>query len=181
MSNRSAVVIFFLCLVAIPLAFSVYSLIGKKVIEHRMEERMEVENLQVITIDAASVIWLKANKELLIDGEPFDVRTIKKDGSKLILSGLFDAPENELKNKLEVYHNSKDKPVSSNTSLLLFVFTNYCQINEPLNLSTPFFIHKKKAWQIYQDNACTIQHEINTPPPKSLLASISVYPAKIPG
>ena len=97
MFKKNTILIFFLCLVAMPLLFSVYTIIEQKIIEHRMEEKLEQENLQVITIDASSVIWLKKDKELLVNGEPFDVKIITSSGNNLILSGLYDLREKELK------------------------------------------------------------------------------------
>ena len=75
-----------------PLLFSVYTIIEKKMIEHRMEEK-----LQTITLDASAVIWLKKNKELLINGKPFDVKSISRNGDHIIVTWLYDLEEKSLK------------------------------------------------------------------------------------
>jgi hypothetical protein len=166
MSNRSIILIFFLCLVIMPLAFSIYSLIEIKVIEHRMQERMEVENLQVIAVDAASVIWLKKNKEILIDGEPFDIKNIIHKGNKLILSGLFDSKEKELGNRMEAYHTAGGKSETANHSLLLLFFTPCYEANSMANLTTPFLVNKKQAQLLKQDKIISLYYDIVTPPPR---------------
>jgi len=166
MSNKNAIVVFLLCLVAMPLFFSIYALIEKKVIEHRMEERMEVENLQVITIDAASIIWLKKNKEILVNGEPFDIKEIACKGNKLIISGLFDVKEKELRNKIKAYHNAEGKSDLAKHSSLLLLFTMYHQANGTANLTTPFFVHKKLAPVNNQHKISSLYYDVVTPPPR---------------
>jgi hypothetical protein len=157
---------FLLCLVVMPLLFSVYTIIEQKIIEQQMKEKLEHENLQVITIDASSVIWLKKNKELLINGEPFDVKNITISGNKLILSGLFDLREKELKKQLEKYAQTAERSASTNNSLLLLFFTTYYQSTEPINLSCSFSLYTKPDWQKKQDNTCDLYHEIIVPPPR---------------
>jgi hypothetical protein len=166
MSTKNAIVVFLLCLVAMPLIFSIYALLEKKVIEHRMEERMDVENLLVLAIDADSVIWLKKNKEILINGEPFDIKNIICKGNKLIISGLFDVKEKEHRNRMKAYHTAGGKSEMANYSSLLLLFTTYCQSNNPVNLITPFFVLKKQTWINNQDKISSLYYDIITPPPR---------------
>ncbi len=133
-----------------------------------MEEKLEQEKLQIITLDAASVIWLKKDKEILINGEPFDVKSITRKGNSIIVSGLYDVEEKKLKNQLEAYHHSKDKAASANNSLLLFFFTTYCHTNEPINLNPPFFVYKKQAQQKKVDKTCKLYNDIIIPPPRCI-------------
>ena len=131
-----------------------------------MEGKLEQENLQVITIDASSVIWLKKDKELLVNGEPFDVKNITISGNKLILSGLFDLREKKLKRQLDKYAQTEERSASANNSLLLLFFTTYYQSTEPVNLSCSFSLFIKHDWQKKQDKACSLYHEIIIPPPR---------------
>lgn len=66
-----------------------------------MKERLQVENLQVIMIDPASVAWLKKNKEILINGEPFDIKKIITKGNKSIIPGLFDVKRKEFSKRMK--------------------------------------------------------------------------------
>ena len=63
-----------------------------------MADKLEKEHLQTFTIKTTSVIWLKKNKELLLNGEPFDVKTISLHGNYIIVSGLFDHDEKRVVN-----------------------------------------------------------------------------------
>ena len=166
MYKKNTILIFFLSLVAMPLFFSVYTIIEQKIIQHRMQEKLERGNLQIITVDAASVIWLKKNKELLVNGEPFDVKSIAISGNKLILSGLFDIREKELKKQLEKYTHAQERSSATNNSLLLLFFTTYYQSTETINLSCSFSLNTKQDWQKKQDKTCDLYHEITVPPPR---------------
>ena len=168
MHKKDITLIFLLLLAAMPQLFSVCSLIEKKIIEYSMVKRLEQENLQTVTIDAASVIWLKKDKEILINGEPFDIKTIIRNGNKIVVSGLFDIREKELKQKLQAYQQEEGKSASTNNSLLLLIFTTWYQVNEPINFTLSFLIHKRQAWQKYQDKIGSLSHEIITPPPRLL-------------
>lgn len=133
-----------------------------------MEKKLTQESLQTITLEASAVIWLKINKEILINGEPFDVKTITRSGSQITFSGLFDLKEKELKKKLEAYHHSKDRTGSTGRTLLLLLFANYYQVAEPINLNAPVHVNKEKEWQKYQDKIHNLYLEILFPPPRNV-------------
>ena len=130
-----------------------------------MEEKLERENLQTITIDAASVIWLEENKEILIDGEPFDIKKITRNGNTITVTGLYDLLEKDLE-QLLASNNSKDKTGLATNSILLLMFTSYCQVNATLHLAIPFFTYKKQSWHNRRDSICSLYQEIITPPPR---------------
>ena len=66
-----------------------------------MEEKMKQEKLQTITLLASSVTWLKKNKEILVNGEPFDIKHYSLQGKYIIVSGLYDEQEKALKKKIQ--------------------------------------------------------------------------------
>ncbi len=135
-------------------------------IEVRMEKKLSQESLRTIILKESSVIWLKKNKEILLNGEPFDIKTIIRKGNNIIVSGLFDHEEKRLKKELEVYHHSENNTTTKNNSLLLLFFTTIYRASEPIGISTPFFINKKKAWKYHHDNICSHIAEIKSPPPR---------------
>lgn len=168
MHKKNAILVFLLFLMLMPLVFAVYSIIEKELIEDRMRERLEQENLQTVTINAASVIWLKANEELLINGEPFDLKTITRNGTSITVQGLYDLQEKELETQLQAYQYPESKSSPADNSLLLLILTSFYQANEPIGFHTPFFIYKKQTWQKHQNKICNLYHEIVIPPPRLL-------------
>lgn len=131
-----------------------------------MVEKMERENLQVITVDAASVIWLQDNKEILINGKPFDIRSISRNGNKLTISGLYDQREEKLQEQLETYNHAENSPSASGNSLLLLSFTIWYLPNHTIDLYTPFVVQSGQTLQKYQDNICRLNKQIIVPPPR---------------
>ena len=168
MHKKNIILIFLLCLVAMPLFFSVYTMIEKKIIEHRMQGKLEQECLQTITLEASAVTWLKKNKELLINGEPFDVSSMSRNGESITVTGLFDNQEKKLEEQLERYNHSQERSASSKNSLLLLFFTTWYQTNEPIDLTTPFFVYKKQAPQKHRGKTCKLYQEIIIPPPRTI-------------
>ena len=166
MNKNSHPLIFLLFLMAMPFISSIYSLIEKMVIEHRMEERFECENLQVITIDADSVIWLKKNKELLVNGEPFDIKKLSSNGRKITVEGLFDSDEKELNQKIVKFNNAGDPSLRKTSLLVLLMFNTYFEEKHTINLTPPFVIKNKQAWQYQKENSCISYGDILTPPPR---------------
>ncbi len=164
--KKNTSIIFLLIIVSMPLLYSIYTITEKKMIEYRMSERLELEHLQIFTLDVSSVIWLKINKEMLINGQPFDVKAITKEGNMVTVSGLFDGPEERLGKQLKKYNNSTDKTASTNKSLLLLFFATYYHEPGKLTLNIPFSFYKRHSKQFHQDKICSLFNEILIPPPR---------------
>ncbi len=167
MHKKNAIISFLLFLVTMPLFFAVYTMIEKIIIEQQMEEKMEQENLQTLTLDAAAVIWLKSDKEILINGEPFDIKKFSRNGNKITVTGLFDTEEKQLKKKLQAYNNNDHNAAATNHSLVLLFFIA-CQHPTEINFHTAFFITTKQSWKNYQDSICNLSRGITAPPPRLL-------------
>ena len=90
---------FFLLIVAIPAIFSVIYLLKVASLHNSIEERMESEKLQTITLSAEKVYWIIKDKELLIEGELFDVKSYTLSEDSISLTGFFDAEETDVQEK----------------------------------------------------------------------------------
>lgn len=109
--------------VAAPLLFFAGFLIKQSLIQHEMEEKMETASLQTISMDIADFHWQKLNKEALVDGKLFDVRSYSIAGNKIILTGLFDNDENELHDQLKNFLQQKNNPNTPlNSTVVKFLF-----------------------------------------------------------
>lgn len=165
--NKKIISLFFLfSVVAIPLIYSIYTITMQVIIETRMHDKMEHEQLLMFTVESSSIIWLKVNKEMLINGEPFDVKAISKNGNMVIVTGLFDAAEKKLRIQLNKYINSADQQATAHKSLLLQFIANYYQEPGKINLDIPFTFHKRKNFQFLPDKICSLYDEIVLPPPR---------------
>ena len=78
-------------------------------VQHEMLEKLEKEQLISIRVKAATVQWVKPKKECLLGTEMFDVKKIVVDGDDLVLTGLYDAKEKELKRMIRQQSEQQSK------------------------------------------------------------------------
>lgn len=96
--------------VSVPVLISVFFLANQQIIRHRMFERLEEERSHTVTVPATSVNWIKKNKEILVGGKMFDVKSFRKEGDQYFFSGLFDDDETALNRLLDtgISHHNKN-------------------------------------------------------------------------
>jgi len=109
-------------------------LVKQKLIENEMEERLETASLQTITVNSTHVQWLKKNKEVLINGNLFDVHTYTTKGNTVILTGLYDKDEDQLHEQLKDFMQQKNWH---------FISAACCRNK------IPFFLHYTIILQVY--------------------------------
>lgn len=116
--KRSLSVIILLIITGIPFFLSVLFIGRQQYVRHQMKEQLENENLISLTIPAGNLHWYKAGKELLIDGQFFDVKSIHEvEGEGYRVTGLYDHHEKQLH---EMLGNSlRDKPGNETPPFLI--------------------------------------------------------------
>lgn len=87
-------------------------------VQHEMLEKLEKQQLISIRVKAAAVQWVKPKKECVFGSEMFDVKKIVVDGDDLVLTGLYDAKEKEL--KLLIRQQSEQQSKQSKQTVQLF-------------------------------------------------------------
>lgn len=123
----------FLLLVAIPLFFSVAVLIKQINIHSLREERLNTEWLQTITVLPGEFHWVKPDREVMIDGKLFDVKSYITEGSNVLLTGFFDEKEDNLVNQIKDLEQQKNRSTGSLshiavTYLFSITYTNHSEI-----------------------------------------------------
>lgn len=106
--------------------------VSQAIICHQMEEALELEELEIVTLKTAEIIWLKAGKEILLEGKPFDIKKVKKISDSSIISGLYDHKEKALKKILVNLENDKkqnSRHVNITNFFCLFSPTESIQFN----------------------------------------------------
>lgn len=105
--------------VAAPLLFFTCFFAKQKWIEHEMEEQLENASLKTITVDIGAIQWVKQNKEVVIAGKLFDIRSFTIAAGKITLTGLYDKDEDILNEQMKNFVQQKNGP---NTPLSQVVF-----------------------------------------------------------
>jgi hypothetical protein len=154
-----------LLLMLAPLFFFTGYLVKQKIIQNQMQEQLENASLQTITLNQVDVTWFKKNKEVIVNGKLFDVKSYSIAGSKIILTGLFDEAENKLKKEFaNLIHQKKNDSAPLQQLILKFIFTaliNQSRQTEVLtcnqNTKTVYPFHNEVA--VYQSVP------VSSPPP----------------
>jgi hypothetical protein len=87
-------------------------------VQHEMLEELEKESLINIRVKPGDILWVKPNKECIVGNEMFDVKRMKVDGDDLILTGLYDVKEKELKRMIR--QQSEQQSEQSKQTVRLF-------------------------------------------------------------
>lgn len=83
-------------LLAIPLLYSVVFTVQQKLWQISSRLKFDTEIVQTLSLSKADIHWVKKNKEALIDGKYFDVKSHRISGNRILLTGYFDHKEDKL-------------------------------------------------------------------------------------
>jgi len=122
-TKKKILAIVLLLAVITPLLVFTCFLVKQRWIENEMEDQLKSASLRTISIDINTVHWTKKNKELIIDGKLFDVRSYTVNGSRLILTGLYDNDEDVLNEQMKSFvqqKNGANAPLNHAVFNLLF-------------------------------------------------------------
>jgi hypothetical protein len=140
--------------------------IKRENIRHDIKERLEEGMLHTIRVKNSECRWVKAGKEMLVNGRMFDVKKQVADKDEIIFSGLYDDEEtalNAIAANLWNQHSEKDHTVLSHILQFLqgFFFDNYD--NSIAKAQNPGLQH----WPAPPGNLTVVHTSITTPPPRS--------------
>jgi len=147
----------------LPISFSLFSIVKRNVIYEEMEEMLESAPTKKICIHKNSAIWLRDKKEVVINGNLFDVKSIELKGDSLILSGIFDDKEKSL-NELLIEENQKEKQGSLPIKYLLLFPLIYSESEITNFLLTN---SNNTIYFSYQEPISNSAIQIEAPPPRS--------------
>jgi len=158
-------VLYLLFAAIIPFAFILFFQIKQQVVHHKMKESLEQELLQIISIPEKKVQWIKAGKEILVEGKMFDIKSFYKENGQYVFTGLYDHEEtalvNLLKENWKKNNESGNRILTNLFQLLQLVYPNenaYQLANNNLR-STNFYYSHIHLTALYK--------KVPTPPPQS--------------
>ena len=108
-------------IVLLPCLYCLYFQVKQHLIREEMREKLERENLQTITVPVNEFRWYEEDREIVVDGTMFDVKTIVRRGDHYIITGLFDEAETELHITMGKLQQRKGE--GPNPKLLTVVFS----------------------------------------------------------
>ena len=153
--SASILLIVLLC----PLLMFVSIQLRQVCIREAMMERLERESQHTVKLE--KLIWYKKDKELLIEGRLFDVKSIQKcDDGKYLVKGLYDEEETELKKQIRHTGNS----MLSNNLIAGIFSLSYVESFGEFDLPFPLFFLTEKNTR-YISATCSPYQRVIDPPP----------------
>lgn len=118
MLKKQVTIILLLLILFSPLFISFTTTIQIWINKYKIFEQLENKNAVTISISKSKLHWVEEGKELLIDGNLFDVKAIKVcNNNYIIVSGLFDKQEDKLWNDI-----ANERLPQNNTQEKIFKF-----------------------------------------------------------
>jgi hypothetical protein len=90
---KKHIAIVLLVVIALPSLVAIYTASNILWIQYEMKEKLEYSNLQTITVNNSSFKWIEKDREILVNGKYFDVKSHQSKGEQTTFSGLFDEDE----------------------------------------------------------------------------------------
>jgi hypothetical protein len=157
-------------LTSMPVFISAYFYIAQMQIEDQMEQALESENLQEISIPTNEIIWLKKDKEILVGNQLFDVKNYQQQGSFTLFKGLIDSKEKELKSKLLACTTDKESTGKKQKQLFRMIFSTLFFLNKT-SFNHWRFSQKQHQYAVFNDmNIADKYASLISPPPRNFQA-----------
>ncbi len=165
MSKRTNfIAIFSTGVLLLPLLVIVLMQCRQLYVQHQAKERMEKQALHTLQIDTKVFRWVKAEKEILVDGKMFDVHSYTAYKNHVTVQGIFDEEETAINSFLSGQHSNDGWLIQ-----LLYVGGLVCSLPSYLNFSIKFLgYHQRQNFPI-AGTCVNRAKEIITPPPQFAL------------
>ena len=136
-------------------------------IKQQAKGRLKSELLQTIAIPVSEVVWEEEGKELVVNGELFDIDSYQIKDGYVLASGILDKEETEF---VKFLHKQTDK--SKGTTLFVqWVIMSECLLNHVMSTAILHYdINPKRNFAFYLFNYSNPFPRVIIPPPKSSLA-----------
>ena len=127
--NQKTTALFLLVLILAPLSYMFLLQSRQQKIRHRMKEVLEQSLLQELVIPAGELQWFKPGKEIVVDQQLFDIKSIRysEDGNAYI-TGLFDKEETILVHEMK---KDRDEQNRNSSSQVIRLFKMIQSVPEP--------------------------------------------------
>ena len=155
-----------LILVSLPGFLIVHYQVMQLHTQHQMEEKLEKEHIQIVHIPVNEIQWHKKNKEIIIDGKLFDVKSIILVNGVAECKGLFDEKETSIKKRINQLQQQQEKDNPLTISAAKF-FSLVLFREDRLTYSFPCCLFPPSVYNSCADDLLIYTNlTIPTPPPK---------------
>ena len=135
-------------------------------IRHQMEEKLEKQFIQTVRVPVHEIEWYRKDKEIIIAGKLFDIKSVSIENQVAVFEGLFDVKETSIKEQIlalqqqQENSNEKNRIVEKLVSTILFYEENSPQ-SSLYNISSSVNYYQRQS-----DIPLSTQLSPPAPPPK---------------
>lgn len=145
---KKHIALFSLIIIALPMILLMWHWGITKWHEHEICERLEQSHLQTIKINEADLVWVKKGKEIIVDGQYFDVKSYTIEQGKFIAEGIFDTVEKDIKAKSKkLAQNQSQQENSIGQFIVEFVALYPPETEYQLRLEFPTYLSHSSLYQ----------------------------------
>jgi hypothetical protein len=164
--KRSVMAVAMLIVISMPIGLFVTGKVQQLIQKHEMMEKLEHAQLQTITLPETSVEWYEEDKEIIVNGRLFDVKSYHKVPGTIDVSftGLFDDAETEIEAKVKKLLRHKEKNDAAK-KLLAWLF--FCPLQDTETISHVYLINEPDFTLYITHNIPIPDLSTPAPPPKA--------------
>ena len=164
--KKTAISITIMIIMVAPLFFYAGYFIKQQQLQSKMVAKLKQSMLCTISVKQEEAKWVKSNKEILVNGRLFDIKSIIKKGDLFVFKGLFDVDEDLLQKAIEDFHNRKNNEDSPIEQLIVKYLSSVAIHGNCEFLMIGFTICLPCPYSRYVQNASQQYLSIISPPPK---------------
>ena len=149
----------------IPGGYLISLQVKQKIVRHEMLEKLERSHLQRISIATDRIQWYEEDKEIIVDGKMFDIKSSKVVNDSTIFYGLYDHEETSLKQQVESIVNNKSARDEKSQAIGKFLFQQLYVVAQASATTFGFSGKDSHKYSNYSDDLLYSFLPVFAPPP----------------
>ncbi len=131
--SRTTIAGFFILLMLIPICWFSALQLRQVIVQHEMMEKLEHAELETLSIPVSELKWYKKNKEIIVNHQLFDVKSIRINNGVAEIKGLFDVKEHAIKKALSASGDHQRTGKLAGKFITLVLLHRFHSIHSPEN------------------------------------------------
>jgi hypothetical protein len=155
-----------LLLFAVPVILGLCLHIQQQIHILNARERLEKSTLQSFQLNENEIVWERAGKEILINGQLFDVKQMTIKNGIATITGLFDKQEDQIKHTIVLIENKKSNRSENTIPQVLTNLLTPAMVSASYEDATCLMLINQTDFTINNTDSYSNRFlEVATPPP----------------
>lgn len=155
-----------LLLLAVPVIVGLCLHIQQQIHILNARERLEKSTLQSFQLNENEIVWERAGKEILINGQLFDVKQLTIKNGIATITGLFDKQEDQIKQAIVLIENKKSNHSENPIPQVLTNLLTPAMVSATIEHAACWMLLNQTNFTINNTDSCSNRFlEVAAPPP----------------